>query len=697
MSTALLRALLIALCVMLGAQSAAAPVPAELGAAVAAGRARVLVALQLPTDQPADKRAIADLASDVLAALPAEHYTLRRRYSSLPALALEIDAQALERLAAHPDVAGLALDLGGTGAMLEAAPLAGVAGLRALGLDGRGLRVAVIDSGITRVHADFAGRIVAEQCFCSAASGSGGCCPNGRPTQSGSGAATDEHGHGTNVSGILAGAGVVAPPGVLPAAEIVAVRVLDRNNRFCCLSDVLAALDWVRNEQPGVRVINASLGTSSLYADDCDSASASATLTASAVAQLRQNGTLLVASAGNQRDGNAMALPACVRDTVSVGATWDLNAATLTVLQCTDAPVSPHQATCFGNSSATTDVYAPGALITSSGISGGTATFAGTSQASPIVAGCAGALMQAATGASLDQILAALRHTPARVTEPKNGRSYPRLDCADALSAVRFLDQANHSGFYSASAHPGYALYLTHQDDTIAVAWYTYAENARPVWFTAATTRQPDGSYRGDYLQSSGTPLPLIQGSPALLSSRVRGQLSLHFRDSGLLDVGFVPTGGAPQQRVLEALAYAQPTPVCRYTLDAREGASNHTDLWWNPAENGWGLGLAEQGEAIFLAWYSYAGDGEPQWLTGLLARQADGSFQGALNRALEGTPYTLLPDGALTSFPLPVVGQARLRFADGSHGSFDYQVDGHSRSVAIERYAFGAVRQLCQ
>ena len=87
---------------------------------------------------------------------------------------------------------------------------------------------------------------------------------------------------------------------------------------------------------------------------------------------------------------------------------------------------------------------------------------------------------------------------------------------------------------------------------------------------------------------------------------------------------------------------------MCRYTLDAREGASNHTDLWWNPAENGWGLGLAEQGEAIFLAWYSYAGDGEPQWLTGLLARQADGSFQGALNRALEGTPYTLLPDGAL-------------------------------------------------
>lgn len=694
---AMIRLLMLTILLALAVPAPGAEIPADVRMAVATKSARVLIALELPATQRADKAAIAEVRSEVLAALPPDSYTLRRSFISLPALAAEIDAKALAVLAVHPDVLAVSLDEGGSGAMLQAAPLAQAQDLGVLGLDGRGTRVAVVDSGILRVHGDFAGRIVAEQCFCSSSSGSGGCCPNGRSTQSGSGAATDEHGHGTNVSGILAGAGAIAPPGVLPAAEIVAVRVLDRNNRFCCLSDVLAALDWIRNQQPTVRVINASLGTSSLFPDDCDSASSSATLAATAVAQLRQNRTLLVSSSGNQRADNAMAIPACVRDTVSVGATWDLNAATQTVLNCTDAPVSVHQATCFSNSSATTDVYAPGALITSSGINGGTSTFAGTSQASPIVAGCAAALVQAVPDASLDQVVAALRHTPQRVTDPKNGRSFPRLDCRESIKALQYTTRPNRSGFYSASANPGYALHLTHQDDTIAVAWYTYAENFRPVWFIAAATLQTDGRYVGDYLQSSGTPLAQIQGTAAVQSSRVRGQLSLQFRDNGLLDLRFTPNGESEQQRLLEPLAYAQPVPVCRYTLDGRADAANHTDLWWNPAENGWGLGLAEQGNSIFLAWYTYASDGAPQWITGLLTRSPDGGFRGELNRALEGTPYNLPPDGAMTSFPLPVVGNATLRFDDGEHARFDYSIDGHNRSVTVERFVFGSLRQLCQ
>lgn len=681
----------------LAAAAPGATIPANVQAAVSTQTARVLIALDLPTAQRANKAAIADLRSEVLAALPPDSYALRRSFRSLPALAAEIDARALAVLAEHPNVLAVTLDEGGSGAMLQAAPLAQVQDLGALGLDGRGMRVAVVDSGIQAVHGDFAGRIVAEQCFCSSSSGSGGCCPNGRATQSGAGAATDEHGHGTNVSGILAGAGDIAPPGVLPAAEIVAVRVLDRNNRFCCLSDVLAALDWIRNEQPSVRVINASLGTSSLFPDDCDSASNSASLAAAAVAQLRQNRTMLVSSSGNQRADNAMSIPACVRDTVSVGATWDLSAATQTVLNCTDAPVSVHQATCFTNSSATTDVYAPGALITATGINGGTSTYAGTSQASPIVAGCVAALMQAVPDATPDQVVAALRLAPERVIDPKNGRSFPRLDCRAAIKTLHYTAQPNRSGFYSASANPGYALHLTHQDDTIVVAWYTYAESFRPVWFIAAATLQPDGRYVGDYQESSGTPLTQIQGTVAVQSSRVRGRLSLQFRADGLLDFRFTPIDEGVQQRLLEPLAYAQPVPVCRYTLDGRANAGNRTDLWWNPSESGWGIGLAEQGNAIFLAWYTYASDGAPQWITGLLTRSPDGSFRGDLNRALEGTPYNLPPDGAVTSFPLPTVGNATLQFDDGEHARFDYQIAGHSRSVAVERFAFGSVRQVCQ
>lgn len=672
-----------------------------LAQAVATGPARVLVSLTLPAAKAGDaraKQAIAEQREAVLADLPADSFQLQRSFATLPAFAARIDQRALAMLVADPRVSAIELDSGGSGQMLQAAPLAHVVDLQTLGLVGAGATIAVVDSGIIASHPDFTGRVVAQQCFCSAASGNGGCCPNGSATQTGAGAALDENGHGTNVSGILAGGGAVAAPGVAPAAAIVAVRVLDRNNSFCCLSDVLAAFDWIRSEHPEVQTINASLGTSSLFAGDCDNASPNATLAASALEALWHDGVLLTASAGNQRAADAMSLPACLSRALAVGATWDANAESAGAFNCTDAPVVAGQAACFGNSSAGADIYAPGAFITSSGRTGGLSTYAGTSQASPLVGGCAAIIRAAVPGARVADVRAALLGSTDRVVDAKNARSFPRLDCTAALSQLRAINARNRSGFYSASANPGYALNLTHQDDTIALAWYTYAETGRPVWFTASATAQTDGSYRGDYYQSRGVPLTQINGAPALLGAESRGRLSLRFSDNDLLELEFVPASTSlAQQRVLAPLAFANPPPRCRFSSESRSSATNMTDLWWNPAENGWGLSLAEQAGSIFLAWYSYAADNQPQWITGLLARQPDGSYLGALSRANSGTAYTLPPDGALTSFPLPTVGDASLRFVDGEHGSFRYSVDGQTRTVAIERFVFGALLQRCE
>src|SRR3546814_3683368 len=83
----------------------------------------------------------------------------------------------------------------------QASLVNGVAGLDALGLGGKGRKVAVIDSGVDGDHADLAARLVDEACFCTEQSG--GCCPNHRATQFGPGSAADDYGHGTNVAGII--------------------------------------------------------------------------------------------------------------------------------------------------------------------------------------------------------------------------------------------------------------------------------------------------------------------------------------------------------------------------------------------------------------------------------------------------------------------------------------------------------------
>ena len=87
-------------------------VDADLFTLVHIGRTRVLVMLQVP--EPGDEGQGADAigrAQDaVLLRLPHGLASVVRRYTSIPMLALEIDASALRALEIMPDVAAVKLD-----------------------------------------------------------------------------------------------------------------------------------------------------------------------------------------------------------------------------------------------------------------------------------------------------------------------------------------------------------------------------------------------------------------------------------------------------------------------------------------------------------------------------------------------------------------------------------------------------------
>jgi hypothetical protein len=75
-------------------------------ALVQAGRARVIVTLQVgeTADETLREQAIHEAQDAVLARLPHSHASVVRRYTSIPMLALEIDATALHALEAMTDV-----------------------------------------------------------------------------------------------------------------------------------------------------------------------------------------------------------------------------------------------------------------------------------------------------------------------------------------------------------------------------------------------------------------------------------------------------------------------------------------------------------------------------------------------------------------------------------------------------------------
>jgi hypothetical protein len=432
-------------------------VGAEVYAKLASSpRATVMVVLKAPA-QPLDaghrlERAheIATTADAVLAAIPGDAYRLRRRFDQVAALSLDVSASGVEALRRNADVVRVDLDVGGHAQMLQAAPLARVSNVRERGFVGQSIKVAIIDSGAQLDHVDLADSIVGQQCFCSGATPGTGCCPNGSDTQTGDGSGADAEGHGTNVTGIVTGSGAHAPQGGAPAAPVVIVRVLDAQGRFSSSADIVAALDWIAGHHPDTKAINMSLGTDMLFATACDNRESWTMALAQATAAVAANGTLMTASSGNQGSTDSISAPACIANVIAVGAVWDAAMANQTFLGCTDTGIVADKPTCFTNSNSHVALYAPGAYTTATGLdidpftSGFASTYGGTSQAAPLVAACIADLFQFKPDLTPAQVRAALVASDVRVIDPKNGLSFPRLDCDNALVGI---DRIFASGF----------------------------------------------------------------------------------------------------------------------------------------------------------------------------------------------------------------------------------------------------------
>lgn len=417
---------------------------------IRAGRnPRIVVALNVPEIEPttADdatapeelrvppglarlKSNVANAQRSAIGRAKREALVALRQFETVPAFAANINSEdAIRAIASDPNVRRIDLDVGGTGQLASSVRVIGANERYEVGNRGQGVVVAILDSGIDTDHPDLADAVVHQACFGNPDGPDGvGFCPNGSDRQFGPGAAEDDAGHGTFVSGIVASNGIVSAPGVAPAASIVAIKVTDNctiSGCFYAFSEIVAALNYIiaNNATLKVRAINMSFGTNELFAGACDNAKAFTMAAAAAINTLRTMGVIAFAAAGNDGSGTMMRAPACLSNVVSVGASDDFDVVAT-----------------FSNSNATTDVFAPGVAITSDFFGGGTFTSAtgGTSAASPHAVGCAALLIDSGEALTPGAIETRLETSPFRVTDPTNGLSFPRIDCSySAIAALR--------------------------------------------------------------------------------------------------------------------------------------------------------------------------------------------------------------------------------------------------------------------
>ncbi|HEV8424344.1 MAG TPA: S8 family peptidase [Actinomycetes bacterium] len=279
------------------------------------------------------------------------------------------------------------------------------------GVTGRGVTVAVVDTGVATNLPDLNGRLVP---VTNDLTGGTEPCKN----LSGELNCNDSYGHGTFIAGLIAGNGASSGgkwKGVAPEASILSVKTAGADGA-ADVSNILAAIQWVVSfkDRYNIRVLNLSLGTDSTQSWRTDPFNY-------AVERAWAAGIAVVVAASNRGpDPGSISKPADDPWVITVGATDDRGTTSLGDDLLPD--FSGHGPAAEGV--AKPDVAAPGAHVISLRAPGSTIDSrfpwyvdgayrraSGTSMATGVVAGSVALMLQANPGFTPDRVKYALTAT----------------------------------------------------------------------------------------------------------------------------------------------------------------------------------------------------------------------------------------------------------------------------------------------
>ncbi|MCE0487935.1 S8 family serine peptidase [Ornithinimicrobium sediminis] len=358
----------------------------------------------------------------------ARSFTVDHTYATIPAFSGSVTAGQVTALARIPGVTRVELDgvartadaagdrdYGVDAARVAVAPGDGV-------LDGSGVGICVIDTGIDPGHEQLSGRVVGWNDWV-----------NGRAEP------YDDHGHGTHVAGIAAGDGTGSAAaadygGVAGDAWLIGAKVLSSAGSGAD-SDVAAAIEWCAG-RADVHVISMSLGSPGGDGADAGSQAADAAVAA---------GKVVVVAAGNSGDApGTVSSPGVATHVVTVGAASDYSRMA-GGLDTDDglylAGFSSRGPTTNPQAALKPDLVGPGMSVVAAqaNTTSSYVAYSGTSMATPFVAGVVALGLEAEPGATPAQVKSALQASArdAGTAGPDNEWGHGLVDARAFLAALQ--------------------------------------------------------------------------------------------------------------------------------------------------------------------------------------------------------------------------------------------------------------------
>ncbi|MFF8656065.1 S8 family serine peptidase [Streptomyces huasconensis] len=392
------------------------------------------------------------------------------------------------------------------------------------GLTGKGVTVAVLDTGADAGHPDLGGRVTESRSFV--------------PGEE----VADRNGHGTHVASTVGGSGAASEggreKGVAPGAFLAVGKVLG-DEGFGSESAVIAGMEWAA-EDVGAEIVSMSLGSQE-PSDGTDP------MAAALNALSKETGALFVVAAGNTGAPSSIGSPGAADSALTVGAVDSADRAAYFTSRGPRA----------GDHALKPDLSAPGVgiLAARSRLTGGEGPYtemSGTSMAAPHVAGAAALLAEKHPGWSGARLKDALMSTSAQLGASVYALGAGRVSVPRAVDARITATGSVDLGFhawpyednrpvtrkltYANSGAEPVTLSLSVRGAADGVAGLADTTLTVPAHGTASTTvtgdgaAAPVGSTSGHVVASAGGE-PVARTAFGLVKEEERYTLTVHVKD----------------------------------------------------------------------------------------------------------------------------------------------------------------------